>query len=99
MLTLVAGQDVEPGDEEGNWRIAQWVAPDRVISTVDPKARHMQAWRDADVVEDYRRRRSMVERSVAWLVFGLIGPFATEASVPTSSGCRCGWRRSTCDGC
>jgi IS5 family transposase len=41
LLALVAGQDVEPGDEEGTWRIAQRVAPDRVISTVDPEARHM----------------------------------------------------------
>jgi len=41
LLALVAGQDVEPGDEEGTWRIAPRVAPDRVISTVDPEARHM----------------------------------------------------------
>ena len=41
LLALVAGQDVEPGDDEGTWRIAQRVAPDRVISTVDPEARHM----------------------------------------------------------
>jgi IS5 family transposase len=40
-LALVAGQDVEPGDDEGTWRIAQRVAPDRVISTVDPESRHM----------------------------------------------------------
>jgi IS5 family transposase len=41
LLALVAGQDVEPGDTEGAWRIARQVAPDRVISTVDPDARHM----------------------------------------------------------
>ena len=41
LLALIAGQDVEPGDEEGTWRIAQRVAPDRVISVVDPEARHM----------------------------------------------------------
>ena len=41
LLALVAGQDVEPGETEGTWRIAQKVAPDRVISTVDPDARHM----------------------------------------------------------
>ncbi|HEX3425563.1 MAG TPA: IS1182 family transposase [Acidimicrobiales bacterium] len=40
LLALVAGQDVEPGDEPGTWRIAQRVAPDRTISTVDPEARH-----------------------------------------------------------
>jgi IS5 family transposase len=41
LLALVAGQDVEPGDTEGTWRIAERVAPDRVISVVDPEARHM----------------------------------------------------------
>ena len=41
LLALVAGQDVEPGDENGTWRIAERVAPDRVISTVDPESRHM----------------------------------------------------------
>ena len=44
MLALVAGQDVEPADgsdgTDGRWRIARKVAPDRVISQVDPDARH-----------------------------------------------------------
>lgn len=40
LLALVAGQDVEQGDD-GTWRIAQRVAPDRVISTIDPESRHM----------------------------------------------------------
>ncbi len=40
LLALVAGQDVEPGDALGTWRIARQVAPDRTISTVDPEARH-----------------------------------------------------------
>lgn len=42
LLALVAGQDVEEGVEEGTWRIARRVAKDRVISTVDPEARHMR---------------------------------------------------------
>jgi IS5 family transposase len=41
LLALVSGQDVEPGDGEGTWRIAQRVAPDRMISTVDPDTRQM----------------------------------------------------------
>lgn len=41
LLALVAGQDVEPGETEGTWRIAQGTAKDRVISTVDPETRHM----------------------------------------------------------
>ena len=36
---MVAGQDVEIGDD-GVFRIAHNVARDRVISTVDPEARH-----------------------------------------------------------
>jgi IS5 family transposase len=40
LLALVAGQDVEQ-DEDGTWKIARKVAPNRLISTVDPEARHM----------------------------------------------------------
>ena len=40
LLALVAGQDVEQVDD-GTWKIARKVAPDWVISTVDPEARHM----------------------------------------------------------
>jgi Transposase DDE domain/Transposase domain (DUF772) len=47
LLALVAGQDVEPGDGPGRWRIAQRTAPDRVISTVDPEARHVHKTRHA----------------------------------------------------
>jgi hypothetical protein len=45
LLALVAGQDVEPAEgsegTDGRWRIAKRVAEDRVISTVDPQARHV----------------------------------------------------------
>lgn len=45
LLALVAGQDVEPAEDsdgtDGRWRIARGVAEDRVISTVDPEARHV----------------------------------------------------------
>jgi transposase len=40
LLALIAGQDVEPAEREGTWRIARKVAKDRVISTVDVEARH-----------------------------------------------------------
>jgi hypothetical protein len=45
LLALVAGQDVEPAEgsdgSDGRWRIARRTAKDRVISTVDPDARHI----------------------------------------------------------
>jgi len=44
LLALTAGQDVEPAEgsdgRDGRWRIARKVAEDRVISAVDPDARH-----------------------------------------------------------
>lgn len=44
LLALLAGQDVEPAEDsdgtDGRWRIARKVAKDRVISIVDPEARH-----------------------------------------------------------
>ena len=50
LLALVAGQDVEPGDEPGRWRIAPRTVPGRMVSTVDPESRHVHksvsAYRD-----------------------------------------------------
>lgn len=50
LLALVAGQDVEPAEDsdgtDGRWRIARATAPDRVISTVDPDARHAHKTRE-----------------------------------------------------
>jgi hypothetical protein len=44
LLALVAGQDVEPVEgsdgTDGHWRIVERVVSDRVVSTVDPEARH-----------------------------------------------------------
>jgi len=44
LLALIAGQDVEPVEgsdgTDGRWQIAQNVAKDRVISVIDPNARH-----------------------------------------------------------
>jgi IS5 family transposase len=51
LLGVVSGQDVEPADgsdgTDGRWRIARKTAPDRVISTVDPQARHARKTRSA----------------------------------------------------
>jgi hypothetical protein len=49
LLALVAGQDVEPGDTDGTWRIARVTAADRVVSTVDPDSRHVHK-----TVREYR---------------------------------------------
>ena len=50
ILALVAGQDVEPAEgsdgTDGRWRIARKVAPDRMISTVDPESRHTRKSRE-----------------------------------------------------
>jgi hypothetical protein len=55
LLALVAGQDVEPAEDsdgtDGRWRITGWqiarkVAPERLISTVDPEARHAHKTRE-----------------------------------------------------
>ncbi|MCF3166314.1 IS1182 family transposase [Streptomyces violaceoruber] len=44
VLALAAGQDVEPAEDsdgrDGRWRITQGTAPNRMVSTVDPEARH-----------------------------------------------------------
>ena len=51
LLALVAGQDVEPAEgsdgTDGRWRIARKVACDRVISVVDPEARHTRKSKSA----------------------------------------------------
>jgi hypothetical protein len=45
LLALVAGQDVEPAEDSdgrnGRWRITQGTAHNRIVSTVDPQARHV----------------------------------------------------------
>ena len=50
LLALVAGQDVEPAEgsdgTDGRWRIARTTVPDRMISTVDPEARHAHKTRE-----------------------------------------------------
>ena len=54
LLALVAGQDVEPAEgsdgRDGRWRIARKVARERVVSTVDPQARH--ARKSSSVLRD-----------------------------------------------
>jgi hypothetical protein len=64
LLALVAGQDVEPGERPGSWRIARKVAKDRVISTVDPR-RAIPA-RPARSGATVTRATSPPNRSLGW---------------------------------
>ena len=83
LLALVAGQDVEPADgsdgTDGRWKIAHRVAEDRVISTVDPEARHTRTSPEA-------RRDGYRAHPVAEPGTGLITDEAlTKAAGPDNS--------------
>jgi len=80
LLALVAGQDVEPGDAEGTWRIAENVAPDRVISTVDPEARHMHKSRST--YRDGYKAHIAVEPDTGLLTAAVLTP-ANAGDGPT----------------
>jgi IS5 family transposase len=49
LLWLLCGQDVEPGERPGTWRIARGTARDRMVSVHDPDARHVHK-----TTHDYR---------------------------------------------
>jgi IS5 family transposase len=83
LLALVAGQDVEPAEgsdgTDGRWRIATRVAPDRMISTVDPDTRHAHKSRERR--QDGYRAHVVVEPDT-----GLITNTAlTKATGPANS--------------
>jgi Transposase DDE domain/Transposase domain (DUF772) len=83
LLALVAGQDVEPVEgsdgTDGRWRIARRVAPDRVISTVDPQARHAHKTRSRR--QDGYKAHLMVEPETGIVT----GAALTPASGPDNS--------------
>ena len=83
LLALVAGQDVEPGDTEGTWRIAQRVAPDRIISTVDPDARHMH--KSVSQYRDGYKAHIAVEPETGLITASALTP-ANAADGPTGVG-------------
>lgn len=80
LLALVAGQDVEPGDEEGTWRIERNVAKHRVISTVDPETRHMHKSRST--YRDGYKAHVAVEPSTGLITACDLTP-ANEGDGPT----------------
>jgi IS5 family transposase len=90
LLALVAGQDVEPGDEEGTWRIAQRVAPDRVISTVDPETRHMHKSRSE--YRDGYKAHIAVEPETGLITAAALTP-ANAGDGPTGAGLLAGEER------
>lgn len=90
LLALVAGQDVEPAEDsdgtDGRWRIARRTAPDRVISTVDPDARHAHK-------TQHRRQDGFKAHIVVEPDTGLIlGTELTKASGADSSDATVGQR-------
>lgn len=83
LLALVAGQDVEPGGSEGTWRIAERVAPDRVISTVDVESRHMHKSRS--VYRDGYKAHVAVEPETGLITAARLTP-ANVGDGPVGAG-------------
>jgi IS5 family transposase len=83
LLALVAGQDVEPGNDDGTWRIARQVAPDRVISMVDPEARHMH--KSVSEYRDGYKAHVAVEPETGLITAASLTP-ANAADGPTGVG-------------
>jgi IS5 family transposase len=75
LLGLVAGQDVEPGEQDGTFRIARKVAADRVVSTVDPEARHMHKSRS--VYRDGYKAHLAVEPETGLITAAALTPANT----------------------
>ena len=80
LLALVAGQDVEPGEVEGTWKIERNVAKHRVISTVDPDTRHMHKNRSS--YRDGYKAHIAVEPDTGLITACDLTP-ANEADGPT----------------
>lgn len=83
LLGLVAGQDVEPGKQAGTFRVARKVAADRVISVVDPDARHMHKSRSS--YRDGYKAHLAVEPETGLVCAAALTP-ANAADGPTGIG-------------
>ncbi len=82
LLALVAGQDVEPGQEPGTWRIVRGTAKDRVISTVDPDSRH--AHKTVTKQQDGYKAHIAVEPDTGLITGCALTPGNTHDGVPVS---------------
>ncbi len=81
LLALVVGQDVELSDD-GRWRIVRGVAKDRVISVVEPEARHMHKSRS-----DYRdgyKAHLCVEPETGLIIAAALTPANTPDGPPVA---------------
>jgi hypothetical protein len=83
LLGLVAGQDVEPGKQAGTFMVARKVAADRVISVVDPDARHMHKSRSS--YRDGYKAHLAVEPETGLVTAAALTP-ANAADGPTGVG-------------
>jgi IS5 family transposase len=83
LLALVAGQDVEPGEQDGSWRIARTVSPDRIISVVDPQARHMH--KSSSAYRDGYKAHVAVEPETGLITAAALTP-ANTPDGPTGVG-------------
>jgi len=98
LLALVAGQDVERG-EDGTFRIARRVAPGRTISTVDPEARHghkshnrrfdgykthLSVDPDSELIDEVVVTPANAHDATA--IFDLLVPVADDEAKPTVMG-------------
>lgn len=82
LLALVAGQDVEPGDGPGQWRIVRGTAKDRVISTVDPDTRHAHKSRSKQ--QDGYKAHIAVEPDTGLITGCVLTPGNTHDGVPVA---------------
>lgn len=95
LLALVAGQDVEPTEgsdgTDGRWRIARKTASDRVISTVDPDARH--AHKTTERRQDGFKAHIVIEPDTGLTTAAQL----TKASGPDNSDASVGGALLDCD--
>ncbi len=94
LLALVAGQDTQQGDD-GVFRVVKGVAKDRVISTVDPEARHGHKSRNRRF-DGYKTHLSMdpdCELSPANVPPGACAPSIWRKDKPWSPSRSAYWRQ------
>jgi IS5 family transposase len=82
LLALVAGQDVEPGEQPGQWRIVRATAKDRVISTVDADTRHAHKSRSKQ--QDGYKAHIAVEPDTGLITECALTPGNTHDAVPVA---------------